>query len=347
MKEILPVIMDDNFTRLAVIDDYISFIWTARYYEPGDFELVLPADPKYMGIISQDYYVARDDDEDVGIIETIRIERDEDLRQILIVSGRFLSSILGRRIIATQTCLYGKISDCVAQLINDNIISPVIADREIQDFVLGSMSVTGTMQAQYTGKNLLDTISDICVNYGLGMKVTLDSYNRFVFDLYKGTDRTYYQSVNPWVVFSDKYDNLLSSVYEENYRTMVDAVLVAGEGEGVDRRTLWVSRGLTGLDRHEAYKDQRQIRSNNGDISDNDYDDMLQEAGEEALTEYTTAFTGTVYFDNIQYKTDVNLGDLCVIENSVWGIYINARLVEVIESVSETGEHTILPTFGI
>ena len=74
---------------------------------------------------------------------------------------------------------------------------------------------------------------------------------------------------------------------------------------------------------------------------------MLEEAGKESLTDYTTAFSGTVFFDNIQYKTDVFLGDLCVVENSAWGIYINSRLVEVIESVSETGEHSIVPTFGI
>ena len=74
---------------------------------------------------------------------------------------------------------------------------------------------------------------------------------------------------------------------------------------------------------------------------------MLEEAGREALKPWTTAFSGTVYFDNVKYKQDVFLGDLCVIENSVWGIYINARLVEVIESVSETGEYSIIPAFGI
>ena len=346
MKDILPVIMNASFTRLAVIDDYVSFIWTPRYYSPGDFELVLPAG-KYMSVIAADYYVAREDDENVGIIEDIQLQRDEDGRNIMIVSGRFLLSILERRIIATQTSLAGNVGDCVSQLLSDNVITPYILDREIPNFVLGTFSVSGTMQAQYTGKNLLETTEEICDSYGLGQKVTLDSSNRFVYTMYEGTDRTYDQNVNPWVVFSDKYDNLLSSHYEENYRDHKTAVLVAGEGEGLDRRTLWLTEGETGLDRREIYKDQRQIRSNGGEISDADYDDMLEEAGREALKPWTTAFSGTVYFDNVKYKQDVFLGDLCVIENSVWGIYINARLVEVIESVSETGEYSIIPTFGI
>lgn len=347
MKEILPVIMTTAFERIAVIDDYISFIWTARYYAPGDFELVLPADPKYMEIIKADYYVVRDDDENTGIIETVKLQRDDDGRNILIITGRFLSSILERRIIATQTSVDGTIGDCVAQLLEDNIISPALTDREIANFILGETEVGGTMNAQYTGKNLLETVSDICETYGLGMRVTLDSVNRFVFDLYKGTDRTYDQTANPWVVFSDKYDNLLSSEYEENYRTLRTAVLVAGEGEGLDRRTAWLSRGETGLERRETYKDQRQLRSNGGEISADEYTAMLEEAGKESLTDYTTAFSGTVFFDNIVYKQDVFLGDLCVVENSAWGIFINSRLVEVIESISETGEHSIIPTFGI
>lgn len=347
MKQILPVIMDAAFERLAIIDDYISIIWTTRYYTPGDFELCLAADPKYMQTIRAGYYITRDDDENVGIIEDIKIQRTEDAQDLLIVTGRFLSSILERRIIATQTTLAGKVSDCISQLITDNIISPEIIDREIPDFILGTYSTTETMDAQYTGKNLLATVTDICQTYGLGNKITLDSFNRFVFELYRGEDRTYNQSVNPWVIFSDQYDNLLSSEYEENYKTLKTAVLVAGEGEGLERRTVWLTNGESGLDRREVYKDQRQLRSNGGEISSADYDAMLEEAGKEDLTDYTTAFSGTVYFDNIQYKTDVKIGDLCVIENSAWGIYINSRLVEVIESVSETGEFSIIPTFGI
>lgn len=347
MKQILPVVMNDQFERLAVIDDYISFIWTTRYYSAGDFELCVDVNAKNMSLFVKDYYVVRDDDDNVGIIEDIVIQRDDDGNEMLIVTGRFLASILGRRIIAAQTTVSGKISACISTLINENVISPSVADRTIPNFVLGTYDTSQTMRAQYTGKNLLDTISGICETYGIGFKVTLNASNQFVFTLYEGVDRTYDQSENPWVIFSDKYDNLLSSEYEENYRDVVTAVLVAGEGEGEDRKTAWVTNGDTGLARHEAYKDQRQIQSDDGEISDAEYTELLQESGKESLTQYTTAFTGTVYFDNITYKEDVDVGDMCVIENSRWGIYLNSRLVEVIESVSESGEYSIVPTFGI
>ena len=339
--------MNDQFVRLAVVDDYSSFIWATRYYTSGDFQLIVDANIKNKSLFQKDFYVVRDDDENVGIIEDIKIERNEDAKEVLIVKGRFLDSIIGRRIIAVQTTVSGKISACIEQLLNDNIIDPDDTDRQISNFTINSYEINTTMQAQYTGKNLLDTISNICETYGIGYKVTLNADHEFVFELYEGVDRTYDQSVNTWVIFSDTYDNLLSSSYEENYRTLVNAVLVAGEGEGLDRKTAWATKSdATGINRYEMYKDQRNIRSDDGEIPEEEYMELLKESGKESLTNYTAAFTGSVYFDNIQYKTDINVGDLCVIENSKWGIYINTRLVEVIESVDESGDYSIVPTFG-
>ena len=162
MAQMLPVVMDTSFNRLAVIDDYISFIWTTRYYTDGDFELCVPADETNVQLFAKDYYIQRDDDTNVGIVEDIKIQRNEDAQEILIVSGRFLTCILARRIIAEQTTVSGTISSCINTLINQNVINPSIAARRIQNFTLGSYAVTTTMQAQYTGKNLLETISDIC-----------------------------------------------------------------------------------------------------------------------------------------------------------------------------------------
>ena len=349
MKQIMPIIMDTSFNKLAIIDDYISFIWTTRYYTTGDFELCVDVNESNFELFKPDYYIYREDDENVGIIEDIKIQRNDDGQEIFIVSGRFLSSILGRRIIAVQTTVSGSISNCINTLINDNVINPSATARKIDDFTLGDYTISETMQAQYTGDNLLETISKICETQSIGFKVTLNAQNQFVFSLYEGADRTYDQTENPWVIFSDKYDNLLSSEYEENYRNLSTAALVAGEGEGLERITKWLWKpNVEGLTRREIYVDKRDIRKTD-DMSLNEYAQLLIEAGAEAMaaSAHTTAFTGTVYFEGITYKEDVNVGDLCVIQNSRWGMYLNSRLVEVIESVSESGEYSIVPTFGI
>lgn len=347
MKEIIPIVMNSSFVRLTAIDYYTSFIWSTRYYSVGDFELCVDVTEENISLFQKGFYVVRDDDEHIGIIESVKINSTEEGQQLLIVKGRFLSSILARRIIAVQTTVSGTVSSCINTLITDAIVNPSIAARKISNFTIGSHSITDTMDAQYTGKNLLEVIEALAKTYGFGFKTTLNNNNQFVFKLFEGIDRTYDQSVNPWVIFSDKYDNLLSSEYEENYQDIATAVLVAGEGEGLDRKTVWVSSGETGMNRYELYDDSRNIRSNEGDISESDYTKLLQEAGKESLTKYTAAFTGTVDFSNVNYKEDLNIGDLVVIENSRWGIYMNTRLVEVIESVNEAGEYTIVPTFGV
>lgn len=347
MRKILPVAMNKNFEKLGIVEDYSSIIWTPRFYESGDFELTVPVTQKNIEFLAKDFYVLRSDDENAGIIEDRVIQRTESGAERMIVKGRFLQSILDRRIIASQTTLDGSVGGCITSILNDNIVTPSDPERRIPEFDYETVYIPQNIEAQYTGKNVLEAITDICKTYGFGFKVTMDASNRFIFKLYEGVDRTYDQDVNPWVVFSDKYDNLLSSEYEECYTNQRTAVLVAGEGEGLNRKTAWATDGTTGLLRREAYKEERNIRSNDGEITPEEYQALLEESGKESLTQFTKAFTGEVYFGSVVYRQDINLGDLCVIENSRWGLSVNARLVEVVESVSESGAYSITPTFAI
>lgn len=345
--EILPIIANSNFIKLGVLEEYKSFIWTSRYYSPGDFELCINVNPKSVEFLQINNYVMRDDDDNVGIIESLVIETDEDGQEIMIASGRFIGSILNRRIIATQTLFSNQyVSSVINTLLTNNIINPSVAARKIDNFVSGITANMGPqITTQFTGQNLSDTVSKLCASYGLGFKVIINSSGQFEFELYEGTDRSYGQSINPYVVFSEQYDNLISSQYEENHQAMVTNVLVAGEGEGTDRITAWTGTN-TGLARYESYKDARDMSTNNGEISQSEYMNQLVARGKENMTDFTTAFSGEVDFSGIRYKQDVNLGDMVTVENSRWGISMNCRLVEVIESIDESGAYTINPTFG-
>lgn len=345
----VPVIMNTSFERLGMIDDYSSFIWTERYYKPGDFELCVSICSENISMLQRDYYVCRDDSEDVGIIEDIKLSSNADGEQQMIVSGRFLASIVGRRIVAQQTQFDNKAVPAIIQgLLNDAIISPSIAARKIPNFTFQDDSgYTGTLSVQYTGKNVLEIIEDLCETYALGFKVALESES-FVFHLYSGIDRSYGQNENTFVVFSNDYDNLESGEYEEGYSDTVTDVLVAGEGEGLDRKMAWASKQTnSGLARYEAFKDARNASTNNGKISDSVYLQQLVSDGLESITSFTKAFSGSVYFNNYTYGQDIKMGDVCTIMNKRWGIGMNTRLIEMIESTSESGEHTMTPTFGV
>lgn len=343
----IPIIMNTTFQKVGLIDDYVSFIWCTRYYKTGDFELVVSVDNANSLLLQKDFYIMRETDDNVGIIENIQVTVNEDDNELMIVTGRFLTSILGRRIIEKQTQLNSTVSSGIYALLTNEVISPVNSARRIPNVVYKLYNNTTRLQAQYTGDNLLEVIEKICETYGIGQKITLNN-GEFIFELYEGTDRSYNQTSVPRVIFSDEYDNLLSSNYHEDYESIITDVLVAGEGEGLERKIVWSSKSTnTGLDRYEVYKDQRQLSTNNGQVTESEYMAQLKESGLEDISGFTTSFTGQVYFDNIEYRKDVNIGDICVIENSRWGVYINTRLIEVIESVDESGKYTITPTFGV
>lgn len=343
-----PIVMDTSFTRIAAVDDYSSFIWTERYYKPGDFQLVVAITARNMNLFKRNYYICRDGRKDVGIIEQVKISSNDHGVMMMTVSGRFLSSIVGRRIIAQQREFDNvAVTGIVQSLLDEAIISPTIPERKIPNFSFANDSSLSTrISVQYTGKNLLEVIEGICQNYGLGFRVTLEN-GSFVFHLYQGTDRSYGQKANTFVVFSQNYDNLESSDYEEDYSTLVTDVLVAGEGEGTDRKTVWASKQTnSGLARYEAFTDARNSSTNNGEISDSVYLAQLRAEGLDEITSITKAFAGKVHFTGYVYDQDIFIGDICTIINSEWGIGMNTRLVEMIESTSESGEYTTTPTFG-
>lgn len=350
-ETMIPIILDENFNLIGVIDDYISFIWTTRYYTVGDFELVVNVSPSKLALLQKNYYIQRLNTSDVGIISKINIVQNEDGQVTMTVLGQFLSSILGRRIISQQTQLNGTVGECVEQLITENVIAPTISARRIPRFVCGNFTNAPIkIERQFTGKNLLEAISDIAKTNGAGFRTILDNA-AFIFEMYDGVDRSREQTANPWVIFSNEYNNLNSAEYEENYETIVTDVLVAGEGEGLDRKTIWTPTKQSGLYRYEVFADARNVSSDSGDgeteIPEATYLQQLQSDGLEYITQFATAFIGEIDFSSVVFGRDINIGDKCTIEDNNWGISVSARIVEVIESVSESGAYTVLPSFGI
>ena len=348
MADILPIVSDTNFIRLGVIDDYISLIWTTRYYEHGDFQIEVPITAENVTMLAIGNYILRNDDPKVGIIEKVDLVYSSSSSRVLTVSGRFLTQLLGRRIVAEQTVVSGPISDCINTLIADAITNPAINARKISNFVVDNYTIAKTIEAQYTGKNLYEIISELALQYKFGFRITLNDNNEFVFTCYEGEDRSYNQNVNPYVIFSDEYDNLINSEYQRNASAIITDVLAAGEGEGDQRRTVWVTNddAPTGINRYEYYDDSRNTSSNEGEISDQEYIEQLAEDGRMDLTTYTVTFAGECDSSNIHFGVDVNVGDIVQIENSILGLTSTVRIIELIESVNAAGAYSIIPTFG-
>ena len=261
-------VLDENLNAVAIIDSYNSLIWTDRYNECGDFEIYTRMSEEALEYIKQDYYLQIKDSEHLMIIETIRVTSDADEGNNLTVTGRSLESILDRRVIWGQRTISGNLQNGVKALLDENIISPSKPERKIDNFIFKPSTdpaVTGlTLEAQYTGDNLYDVIQSICAERNIGFRITLNADKQFVFELYSGVDRSYDQIVNPYVVFSPNFDNLISSNYIESRSSLKNVTLVGGEGEGSARRYTAVGN-TSGLARREIFTDARDISSDSSE----------------------------------------------------------------------------------
>lgn len=341
-------LLDDELNYIQVIEIYTSMIWTTRYYTAGDFELYAPATPDLLNVLQRDYYIVRDDDlTQAMIISNFEVKTDIENGDYITITGKSLKSILNRRIIWTQTVLNGNVETMIRKLVTDNAINPTIAARAISGLVLGdTIGLTGTIEAQYTGDNLGETLTAIGQTYGIGYDVLLDLENKqFKFVLLQGVNRTYAQNTVPRVIFSNEYENLLTTDYKFNSDNYKNVALVAGEGEGTARRTQTIGTA-TGLNRYELFVDARDVSSNEGEISENEYNNLLLERGAQNLAEnvITESIEGEIEPNyTYQLNRDYFLGDIVEVINA-YGISMSPRIIEVIEC-KDTNGYTCVPTF--
>ncbi len=345
------LVLNTAFESIALLDSYESLIWTDRYNEYGDFEIYFPMDKKLLDYLKPDYYLWLNESEHTMIIEDIRINSDVEDGDHLIVTGRSIESILDRRVICGQRVTTGSLQEQIENIINENIIDPSNADRKIENFTFKSSpdsKVTSLkIDTQFTGDDLYSVVKSVCKENNIGFKVVLTSDNKFEFSLYAGTDRSYDQDTNPYVVFSPNYENIISSNFYSSKSNFKNVSLIGGEGEGSNRRMAEVGSG-TGLDRREIFTDARDISSTteSGKMNENDYIAQLEKRGSQDLSEHTetTAFEGEVEATKLfKYGEDFFIGDIIQIADG-YGNEAAAYISELVISNNDEGL-SIYPTF--
>lgn len=384
-------VFNTNFERIAVCDNYESLIWTDRYNEPGDFELYFGMRKELLDIYIPDYYLMSQDSEykdgnviyqTVMIIENLKVTTDLEGGDHLIVTGRSLESILCRRIVWTQTTLVGKLKTAVKRLVDQNVIvCKNMTKRKIEEVVWADPNDSRfddliLDETQFTGDVLYDAIKDLCDKFDVGFWMKRNpNTGKFVFKLYFGTDRSYKQNKNAYVVFSPTFDNIISSDYTENKSKYCNVTLVAGEGEDPNRRTLEVGEvNSSGLNRRELYTDARDLSSvieedddkdeeeeevdpeggqqpqeqEEKHMSDKEYNNLLRNRGLEKLkeVEIEKIFDGQVEATQLyRYGKHFFMGDYCELENQ-YGKESRVKVVEYIHSESTSGIEEY-PTFRV
>lgn len=351
-------VLNENFVQFYNISEFVSLIWTERYWGYGDFELEILYDLEVLDKVKVGHYLALGDSNNIMVIESLSItyEIDNKANRYIVYKGRTIESIFDRRIVWGEW-LYEEMDaqSIIFDLIDKCFINPDDENRKI-DFLRTKVnqnipSIILTLTGD--GDGLYEIIQAICQEKQIGMKCELIPDEGIIeFSLYCGEDHSYDQMERPPVIFSGEYENLGPSRYSldtTRYKTVALAVspwrdknILDEEGNVIDTETTRSvieigDLSLTGLNR-------REMLVNCGSAYP---DDMTQEAMEELsdinqLEELDSELDPKKQF---VYGVDYNIGDTVQVVTE-FGLDAKAIVIEFVRCWTEY-EYTEVPTFKL
>lgn len=345
--------LDDSLRRDAVIEDFESFIWTERYQDAGDFQVVIKSTYQTRQLLQPETFITRRGSTYVAKIDTVTDEIADDGTHNLTATGSFLEALLKDRvgmpvITDTTTVPNWVITDtpgnvirymfeqvCVACILSGNDTIPFYHSGTL--LPAGSIpEPSDIITVTAAPDTLFNTIQKIAQTYFLGFRfVKNGDEGEIYFEVYTGNDLTSDQTTLSPVIFDPNMDNLSNTslltstalvktvayVYAQNGSAVVYSPTADPDASGAQRRVLLVNS------------------SNTGDAGP-DLDAALEQEGLLALTPQREIYT----FDGelpqtvpYVYGVDYNLGDL-VEARDADGFGNQMLVTEQIFSSDNTGE---------
>ena len=205
-------LLDNQLRRTTIVDLYKSLIWTERYSEYGDFELVLHNTRNNLNLFQNGTRIRIAKSNRIMEVETVSVKEDADGAETLTVTGRSLEFVLINRCHPKWDYGPGTPSAIANAIFKDLCITGIVSvDDRIPQLVEGISSPAGnipepTEEITMTlgpGK-IYETIKQICDIYNLGFRIIRNGEDpvSLYFEVYTGDDRTSTQNLKPAVIFS-------------------------------------------------------------------------------------------------------------------------------------------------
>lgn len=378
-------ILNKEFETVGIVDKYTSLIWTERYKAVDDFEMDLALDDFMKSGIRKDYYIWQKNSQNMMVMEKFELKQPEDEAPSIHITGRGLESILDRRITDKKVTIWNISPDDVAvQFFAEMFTNPENKDRKIDYIRYIDSGDEEIKKLRYKTKvsyeSLLNIILDICDSKDLGFKAWFNENHEFCYKFYRGTDRSWKQDNEIWIVYSPKFNNLLSTTFKYDATQRKNHVIVYGEEESQTTDPegwphYWpqvvftmTEDGAVGINRKEGvldcsdvprwrgawvlttegYEEKDSDQSSYGwrKLSEPDYLDILQTKAKERLEKQnTTSVYEAEADDHMQWKLGENLylGDIVQVV-SEFGLESRCRIESIIFSHDATGVR-YYPTF--
>lgn len=340
-------VLDDLLRRTAVIDQYESLIWTERFNDVGDFELVIPSDRGFKALLSVGTRIVIPGSKRVMTVETLESGVTDSGVAILTASGRSIEMILEDRVNrngfslnptpSEDWVLTGTPGDVARQIFDELCrYNTIIPGDNVPFITPGSLYPPGTIaepadiyEIRLEPDTVFGSIKKICDMYNLGFRLVRNlDQSELYFDIYAGSDRTSQQTTLPAVIFSTALDNLTDTKELTSIANQKNVAYVFGKNGAVEVYADGVAPSIGGFDRRVLV-----VTANDIDLpAGSALTAALVQRGREELAKNrpVIAFDGEIpQFSSYVYERDYFLGDL-VEMRSPDGLSTNMRVTEQI-----------------
>lgn len=361
---------------LGIVDEAISVIWQPTYWQQGSYDdckILAPVTENNNELLVKGNIVvlhgeAAEYSDELGewrraMQITYRyITKDENNTEQIEIQGCFLKKWLSKRVITTAQIISGTNQNIINYLVKQNCGENAEAKRQFEQFKLLAQESYSGSAVEYTtvyGTDLGEAVYDRALSSKLGYDILVNERSGlYGFWLYKGKDQSAGNSQgNTPCIFSRDFDNITEQDYTESVENVKNVCYCSSAADANDKvYNLEVDNaGLTGIDRAEFFVDMSSISWTTTDsggtqstISYAKYMELMTTEANDQLDDYgeTINFESTINTSqNLQYKTDFNVGDIVTTIEKNWGIRIDARITQISETWQD-GKHTISVTFG-
>jgi hypothetical protein len=354
-------VYDTNMNILGVIDNFQSFIWTRRYWECGEMKLFAPYTENHIKLLQQGNMIMKSGGHEVAQIAYINIKQDIQGKDQIEVQGKFIASWLKRRIVVKPVVVSATTQTIINRLVSENITAASVVARRIPNLAIETVAGVGGGVIQYANEDQVDVLTAVenaAMAAKLGFMVRTDpTTGQHYFRVYKGRDLTYQNTAgNPPCVFSQEFDNVLEHEYTSSTENLRTYAYVRGEKvNNVPPKNAEVGTG-TGLDRLELFVDGSDIQQssenaagNTVTMTDTQYINALKQRANEELEYHTESLSFSSVINpesNLKYMVDFDLGDRVTCRDRRWGVTIDVRITEVIETFEKGKNGDLEVTFG-
>lgn len=303
------------------------------YYDVGQFQIYCRATQNNLDALKKWRYVKIPNKPYVWLITAVRYTFTAGGTRMISATGYDLKWLLHLRIIQKPIELLGTITSAIYKLVNNNLGTGASIERKIEGFTVDTndllIDISGT---QAPRGNLLEFVNNLLKTYNCGSIITYEN-ETLKYKVLNGSVKT------RSVIFSQSFDNLLSSEYLSDDEALATNALVVSTIEELDYE-LPYDTGAKGIERKEilisSNLSTKYVDANGAEKETTPtsalYRGWQEQEAVKVLAENTTLeeIKGEIDLVNSSYEfeTDFFIGDMVRIQDEYFNFYANARILK-------------------